>query len=315
MIWAHLKGFAMTAALIGSVVLTATPGSVFAQDDDIDRDLREGVDFRSILFRPCYGEAICTVGPLTLIAETRLSQDDPWSRGRLYWDPVDGIGVLGGGQDDEIDFNERIILRTSRPLALEKIWFTDLFVGEIKRYLGYSGALRRDIDFEAARVTFDAPVESFEEIEVTGLLILPPQPFNEKVDGGIFAEPGDIHNRLIIDGPEAILLVPEIIGAASRGRYRIDDIEPGKLNLFADGDLLDYDLRDVFGETETVDLYQIGAHNARQMARILEDTDRLLGLGNAAATRRGIGDIPNGEVMLEFLEDRGISQMTFYAPA
>ncbi|MEM9429985.1 MAG: hypothetical protein AAGA32_10860, partial [Pseudomonadota bacterium] len=47
----------------------------------------------------------------------------------------------------------------------------------------------------------------------------------------------------------------------------------------------------------------------------LEDTDRLLGLGNAAATRRGIGDIPNGEVMLEFLEDRGISQMTFYAPA
>lgn len=304
----------------GASAIAVTLGVTFGSPsyaDNIDADLARGFDFRSILYRPCYGLETCTVGTLEIIPQARLSEEDPWDVAELYWDPIDGLGVLGGGQDDEIDFNERIIIRSTEPIDLEKVWLTDLFIGEIKRYWGYQGDLRREVDYESARIQLDPEQPSFEEHEVSGVVILPPDPFNEAIDGGIFIEPGDIHDRLIIDGPRALLLVFDPVFNGTRtivGTFLLDQIDAGKLNLFADGDILEFDLREIFGETEVVELFD-PAHNAGKMAGILDQTERLLGLRFAAEVRRGVGDIPNGEVVTEFLEPQSVYELVFFAPA
>lgn len=301
----------------GLIVLAlATMGSV-AQAAELDQDLANGVDFRDLAYRVCLQAEECSVEGMTIRAETRRTDTSPWEPGLLYWDPIDGLGVLGGGQDDEIDFNERIVVRRSEPLAIKKVWLTDLFSGEITHYRGLEPALTSDIDFEAGRIAIPAGTGDQREVELRGVIDLPESPFNEAIDGAIFIEPGDLHYRLLIAESEALLSIPLLDrdGQIDQRTVRLNDIEPGKLNLFSDGEELVYDLDDVFARNEIIELFPIGQHNATAMARIVNQTDRLSRLNSDAVVRRDVGDIPNGEVGAVFEVAEKTSELVFYAPA
>jgi hypothetical protein len=284
---------------------------------DLDTELSEGIDFRDLAFRACFQSDECEVNGVKVRAETRRSENAPWEPALIYWDPIDGLGVLGGGQDDEIDFNERILIQTPKPLAISKVWLTDLFSGEITHYRGLNPAVPRDVDYEAGRILFTADASDALEIELRGLQDLPETPFNELVDGAVFIEAGDLHYRLLIEDGSALLSFPLIDEDGERGQrvVKLNTIESGKLNLFSDGDELDYDLDDVFGEDEVIELFPIGEHNAKAMASIVNETDRLSNMSSAARVRRDVGDIENGEVAVQLLVVAETNEMIFYAPA
>ena len=48
----------------------------------------------------------------------------------LWWDPVDGIGIRGGNQNDEIDENETLLIQFSQTIGLSHVFFSDFFAGE-----------------------------------------------------------------------------------------------------------------------------------------------------------------------------------------
>ncbi len=83
------------------------------------------IDFRTTDYGGCFGMTNCTVGDLTLSA---VNQD---GAAEIYWDGVDGLGIIGGQESDEIDGSngEMLTVTFANPTSLTGVWFSDLFAG------------------------------------------------------------------------------------------------------------------------------------------------------------------------------------------
>lgn len=76
------------------------------------------VDFRTSDWSGAYNQTSWAVGNVTATALPEGS--------RLYQDNIDGLGVLGG-EPDEIDHAEQILVTFSGGMNLRGLWVTDLF--------------------------------------------------------------------------------------------------------------------------------------------------------------------------------------------
>lgn len=283
---------------------------------DVEADLTNGVDFRQIEWRACFRASQCKIGGVEIIAEARSSDTQDWEPAQLYWGPIDGFGVIGNGQDDEIDFNERIILNLDEARPFEGIWFSDIFVGEIQRYLGLETRAARNEDHEVARFALEHTDGTQYLVDLDGLTPLPPDSFNRSVDAETFVDDGDLHARLLVNGPTVALELPSRDDDGNRRLidFKLGDIEEGKLSLFEEGDELAYDFDEVFADGVILSLQTDLQHNARQVENTLNDPEALMAWGSSAREGREERLISNGEVGAFWDKPMPLSRIEFYAP-
>lgn len=106
--------------LAGIAALLAAAG---AWAVPIGTSLDGEIDFRDAIYGPCDFQGSCTVDNVTVVA-------DPGDPG-IYWDGVDGFGVRGGQETDEIDgiSEETLTVMFADPISAAGVWYTDLFSG------------------------------------------------------------------------------------------------------------------------------------------------------------------------------------------
>jgi len=305
------------AAVISTASALGIGGSAYAQNASlIDTQLDGQLDFRSTDFKGCFKKTTCTVDGYEIFAYHRLSSQEPWLPAPIYWDPVDGVGVLGGGQDDEIDFNERLVVNLPSPRIISSVWLSDLFIEEQKRYALDNDEVVSPSNFETAGITLFKNTDVLTTFYVNGQVRLPDDPFNKSVNDQIFVENGDMNNRLIVDGLTASLIVP---GAGAEGKTAIvpvviGKVEQAKKDLFKDGQVQQYDLSQLFPKGSEILLYPELSSNAASMAKMIDNQDALAGLRDAAMAGRLVSNVSNGEVGA-ILNDVGLTtSIEFTAP-
>ena len=115
--------------LLLSMLMTAFVVGVASTAIAIPTDL--ALDFRSSDWSDSNGKHVWTVGNTTAYAW----EIDAWSGAllpskisqNLYQDVVDGLGILKGTQNDEIDNLEWLQIVFTNPTAYTGFWITDLF--------------------------------------------------------------------------------------------------------------------------------------------------------------------------------------------
>lgn len=118
-----LKQRASVMKILGCMLMASAP---FSANAAVIGDALNGqIDFRTTDYSPCANESSCTVGNLTIAASNNAGSAD------IFWDQLDGLGVLGGQENDEIDGSnmELLTLTFAAPETVLGIWFTDLFNG------------------------------------------------------------------------------------------------------------------------------------------------------------------------------------------
>ena len=285
------KSFPALKAAASVAALTAS--SAFAQDvrtGTIDTSLAAGVDFRSTAFEVCLDTPRCTVGDLTIVAE-RQTVDGGWDVAPIYWDPIDGLGVMGGRQNDEIDADERLIVTLDRPMDVSGVWLSDLFIGEGQRYQGkpYSSD-----DVETADIELFLRDTSMDIVSVNGVFELPQDSF-ESTFTDIFLEGGDLLNRIIVEDASVSILMPDEFNEASVV-VPLGQIDPAKAALFDQNAITSLDIGTLLGNAEEVAVFRSGSKNASRILEIRGDIGRLEQLRDQAEIQRRIGDTENGEL-------------------
>ncbi|MGI9328328.1 MAG: PEP-CTERM sorting domain-containing protein [Pseudomonadales bacterium] len=108
---------------LGVAALTVASSSALAMP--IGNSLDGHIDFRSSDYSACVGLSDCVVGNLSFSA---ANQD---GAAGIYWDGLDGLGIQGGQEGDEIDGlnGEMLTLDFATPTTLLGVWFSDLFSG------------------------------------------------------------------------------------------------------------------------------------------------------------------------------------------
>lgn len=92
------------------------------------------LDFKQPLFDVCHLRESCTIVGIKISA-FRATQDEAFIENAdtkpalLHWDGIDGLGVMGGKEDDEIDPNEMIIVELPAYRAIKMFRLSDLFLG------------------------------------------------------------------------------------------------------------------------------------------------------------------------------------------
>jgi len=124
------------ATLIALVVSTtgawATP---------IGTGLNGETDFRvSSVYSSCNSTGGCTKFDTATGMNVTITPNPTFPG--LWWDSIDGFGVRGGDENDEVDYPETLTVTFANSVNLTGIWFTDL-------YKASDGG----IDGETARVT------------------------------------------------------------------------------------------------------------------------------------------------------------------
>ena len=112
-----MKKFLVFLCAMSLVFGVAVAASATIIPDDL------AIDFRSPEWAWAKGESNHTVGNVTVSA---YDVHDPGWYAELYQDEVDGLGVLGG-EDDEIDRYEFIWVHIDGGMLLTGVWITDLF--------------------------------------------------------------------------------------------------------------------------------------------------------------------------------------------
>ena len=105
-------------ALLLLLSVIAWPGLAMPIVGELD------IDFRAASWRPDGLQSSLSHQALTVSAEEKHGRH--WLAEMLYWDNVDGLGILGG-EDDEIDGRERLVIHFDQPVHLAGVWLTDLF--------------------------------------------------------------------------------------------------------------------------------------------------------------------------------------------
>ncbi|QEE36009.1 hypothetical protein FTO60_09975 [Octadecabacter sp. SW4] len=312
--------------ILSALFFAAQSSVVYAQSSTalIDRQLLDQIDFRDAAFSVCFEQRSCEVGvsiprsssndPLELTVAVAAERDtgilEGWQPAELYWDPVDGFGVLGGGQNDEIDFNERLTISLSEPLNIQGMWFSDMFIGEQSNY-GVSYTEQEDL--EAADVVASLTGVMVFERRVTGQVVVPDDPFNVVVSDD-FVEGGDARNRVLIDeGIVTFLIEDETQGSPRIIRAAVGEIDPSKLDIFAGAEIVDIDPATLLGETEFAPLLAAGLRNQLMMERMVTNQINLAAWHTEASRQRLISSVPNGEVGTVLNVATTVDQLVFSA--
>lgn len=290
---------------------------VFAADrGTIDRELASHIDFRAYDYASCLAKSECTVAALTLTAERFEEKSSEWLPARFYWDPVDGLGVQDGAQNDEIDFDERIRVTFSEPVNIRAVWLSDLFHTEDRRYgsSDTSQVIDAPEDAELAGITLTRDGIDLETVLVAAGDRLPWASFNQEVSPR-FLEQGDMRRRVVINEDRITLVVP--------GKDRIqflkkilelDQIDDKKQKLFEGLETVDIDLTTILAEFQDAPLFAVGTSNfelVKGMASSAEVADRI----RAQAEKKRVSiNMSNGEIRWTSDAPVLVDSVTFLAP-
>ena len=309
--------------ILSFAVLTTAGAACAQQSSAIDTQLAENLDFRDVRFRTCFGETVCEVDRYRIIAWNRRSDAENWRGAILYWDPVDGLGIQGGGQDDEIDYNERLIVEFPFQRNVYGVWLTDLFVGEVAHYGGSvnDGEQNGSDSIPASAETAGVEIR-LKDVEPVGLVVsgdiaLPVKPFNAMLAPELFSEGGDLRQRLQIrDGTISILSAS--LNASGDGwvltSIPVNQLDEEKRDQIIGDDGVDVDLSALLGENLEVLLEPEGLRNADRISAILENQAMLGQLQSNARVYRTVGNVPNGEVSGDWQEAVPATSIMFHAP-
>ena len=105
---------------VGGLVLLAGAWPVLAMPIVGELD----IDFRSAQWQPRGLQSSLSYQAVTVSAQEKHGRH--WQAEKLYWDNRDGLSILGG-EHDEIDGRERLVIQFDRPTQLAGVWLTDLF--------------------------------------------------------------------------------------------------------------------------------------------------------------------------------------------
>lgn len=283
----------------------------------VDIELASQIDFRADAFRGCFDTLRCTVGEVTVHAERRTPDGLSWEPALLYWDPIDGIGIQDGGQNDEIDFDERLFVTFASPQTVEKIWLSDLFHTEDGRYGSGDTDRIEDVaeDAEAAAITV-----SLDDVPQTTVLVeaddrLPFVQFNEEVTIE-FDEDGDLRRRVVISNEDVRIVAPGVDGRGRIGpeQFTIGKIDPEKKSIFDGLETVEIDITGILQEFEQAEMFDFGTLNFDYIRSLSEDPEALNQLRTTAEVKRTTVDLSNGEVAWTFETPTPATRLEFIAP-
>jgi hypothetical protein len=291
------------------------PIASFAQESPsapIDVQLDGQLDFRALAFEGCMGVNTCSAQGVTISGERRDQTTGEWTSTALYWDPIDGIGVQNGGQNDEIDFDERVVVKMDRPARIADIWLSDLFIAEAAHYgASFVGAT----DAESADIELRSDGATLTQARITGDLRLPNSSFNEAVSGA-FIEDGDLMRRVVIDDEIISVVVP---GLGRNGREvllraPIGQIDKDKKLIFAGLETIEVDITDLLARVAGTPIYGAFETNELQVSAVLGATPQLTEMRTQAAIGRSVSSHANGEVSGSFGTTALVDEVIFVAP-
>lgn len=285
--------FKLASQIVGFVACIAIANVAFAQEirtGSIDKALNSSLDFRSTAFEPCLAEVTCEVAGITLIAE-RLVEPGVWDAAEIYWDPIDGVGILGGRQNDEIDVDERLTLIFDREVEVSGLWLSDLFIGEAARY--ENRPLTTE-DTETARFELFFGVDRLLEARVNGMFELPEETFESSFTD-MFDDGGDLLNRVLINEDTITVYAP---GQSSDQAVTlpIGDVDPAKKALFGEETTSTQSIAGLLGNAREVAAFEAGSSNAKRLLAIRNNLQELEALRVEAQIQRLVGDAENGEL-------------------
>ena len=92
------------------------------------------LDFKKPLFSSCAFRSECIIAGIKVSAFRTANGEDLIENAELrpailHWDNIDGLGVIGGKEDDEIDPDEMIIMELPASRAIKMFNLSDLFLG------------------------------------------------------------------------------------------------------------------------------------------------------------------------------------------
>ena len=296
-----LASFAISASVVGA-----------QESAQIDRELAGAIDFRAVSFSECLNQITCTVNGVTIVAERRLNEASAWTNALIYWDPIDGIGIKDGAQNDEIDINERLMVRFDEAVNLDRIWLSDLFISEDRRY----GSSETDLvigqpeDAEIAGLTFSAGGAELANITVAGESRLPWAQFNQEVDLR-FREDGDLRRRIVVNDDIVTVVIP---GADITLQTPVTAVDKAKQGLFEGLETVELDITELLLEFNNAALFEIGTNNFEVINAIAEDPDNLAQLIRIAQEKRTTIQMSNGEVGFDVDSTLGVDEITFFSP-
>jgi hypothetical protein len=308
-----LRLIAPTCAL--AMPLLVSPAS--AQDGDpglIDRDLRGELDFRDVAFSDCFEQPQCSAQGVTVTAERRAEDGETWVSAQIYWDPIDGFGVMAGGQNDEIDFDERLIIRfdgtKGGTVNIERVWLSDIFIGEDDRYDNEDPAGNEDVEVAVIQSLFANAL--VDEAIVDGINVLPPDQFNAEVVAG-FDDGGDLFRRVVVQGGSISVLVPSNTddGAFELVSFPIGEVDEAKLDLFEGIETVEIDLVDILSEFNDVPFFPGGSENANIIENLLENAEALQAIRENASSNRLASSVSNGELGVQMDNTVDVETLVF----
>lgn len=283
----------------------------------IDQDLLNNIDFRTLDFSVCLGQESCTVNGVTLMAQRLNELDDDWHAAEIYWDPIDGVAVKEGEQNDEIDFDERLQVSFEKPVKIQRVWLSDLFRQEDGRY----GSTETDVvqgvpqDVETAGISLVIDEVDVFTFSAWGENLLPDDSFDLLVSPR-FTENGNLRQRVVINDETVTLVVPDVgaIGGTLRLRLPIGQIDKEKLALFEGLETSDIDLKSLLREFHNAPVFAHGSHNLDLIESLLNDPGTLEEFRQQAGRSRLRGDLSNGEQAVELPEFNELDGLKFFAP-
>jgi len=296
------------------VVLALAAGAASAQNSSvapIDEELAGQLDFRSTIFKVCFQREVCEIDGIRISGFRVDTDTQELEPADIYWDPIDGLGVMRGGQNDEIDFDERIVIEFPEDRVLNRIWLSDLFISEHVRYGGVSVSGK---DEEHARIEMSLDGTIVGDIKVSGEFDLPDDPFDLLVDAN-FLESGDLRRRAIVDENTLLLIVP----GGEGGSDIVIDISQGtvdddKKDIFEGVPTVELDITSILAEFIDAPIFAEGTENADRILAILADDAALGQLNAVAKDTRVISDRTNGEIAGILDAPVTVNSLTFYAP-
>lgn len=310
--------FRSAKPLLLAALAAAVPQLALAQAEEpglIDRDLSGQLDFRDVAFAGCFEQPQCLALGVTITAERRDMDGETWVPAQLYWDPVDGIGVMAGGQNDEIDFDERVLVSFQSAgkggtINIARVWLSDIFIGEDERY-GNSDPAGAD-DVEVAVIQSMYGNTMLREDLVDGAEVLPPDPFNEAVVAG-YTEGDDLYRRIVIRDDAINVVIPSTEEAAQPRlvSFPISQVDEDKLALFEGIETVEIDLVDILAGFNEAPFNDAGTANAEFIEAILAELAELQSIRDQAAETRLVSSVSNGELGVEMDAALDIETLVF----
>lgn len=301
----------LTSAMIAAVIAAGHANAQDAGNTSIDVDLLGQLDFRAPEFKVCFDQETCQVGGVKISGFRLDTETQDFEPAALYWDPIDGLGVTQGGQNDEIDFDERIVVEFQENRSISRVWLSDLFISEHRRYGGVSVSGK---DEEHARMELLLNGETVGDIRMSGKVDLPGDPFDVLVSANLL-EAGDLRRRVTVDDETLLLIVP----GGETGSDIVIDISQGavddeKKDIFEGIPTVEIDITGLLSEFIDAPLFAGGTHNAQQILAILENDAALEQMRAAARDTRMVSDRSNGEIGTVLDAPVTVDSLIFYAP-